>query len=73
MAIIAIPEFRDRLSHLFDIPEDAPMNGLFFQGSVESFGNTMGLRFGNEGKAGGWFPRADRGRQPGTTPGSGNP
>ncbi len=53
MAIIAIPEFRDRLSHLFDIPEDAPMNGLFFQGSVESFSNTMGLRFGNEGKAGG--------------------
>ncbi|WP_333686986.1 hypothetical protein [Methylococcus capsulatus] len=37
MAIVAIPELGDGLPHLFEVAEEAAMNGLFLQRPVEAF------------------------------------
>ncbi len=51
MVIVAIAERGHGGAHLFDIAEDAAMNGLLLQRPIEALGDAVGLRFGNEGEA----------------------
>lgn len=51
MAIVTILELDDRSPNLFQVPEDASMNGLFLQRPVEALGDAIRLWLGNEGEA----------------------
>ena len=51
MAIVAFLEFGHGDTNLCEVLEDTTVEDLFLQRPVESFGNTMGLRFGDEGEA----------------------
>ena len=59
MAVITILELDDRSPHFLQIPEDATMNGLFFQRPVEALGDAIRLRLGDEGEAWGDPPELD--------------
>jgi hypothetical protein len=49
MASVAILERGAREANFFDVLEDAAVNGLLLQGSVEAFSHAVGLRPGEEG------------------------
>jgi hypothetical protein len=51
MAILTILEFGHGDKNFVEILEDAAMEHLFLERPIEPFGNTIGLRFGDEGKA----------------------
>jgi hypothetical protein len=51
VTIVAIPERGDDLPNLFEIAEEAAMDGLLLQRPVEALGDTIGLGLGNEGEA----------------------
>ena len=51
MAIVAILELDDRSPNLFQVREDATMNGLLLQCPVEALGDAIRLWLGNEGEA----------------------
>jgi len=59
MAIVTIGKGGDGGPNFLDVLEDAAMNGLLLQCSVEAFGDTIGLRFGDEGEARGDTPEPD--------------
>src|SRR5258705_13380906 len=59
MAVITILELDDRSPHFLQVPEDATMNGLFFQRPVEALGDAIRLRLGDEGEAWGDAPEPD--------------
>ncbi|SAL85812.1 hypothetical protein AWB67_07041 [Caballeronia terrestris] len=56
MAVITILELNDRSPHFLQVPEDATMNGLFFQRPVEALGDAIRFRLGDEGEAWGDTP-----------------
>ena len=51
MAIVAFLELGHGDTNLGEVLEDTTVEDLFLQRPIESFGNTIGLRFGDEGKA----------------------
>ena len=51
MMIVSVLELGHGDSHLFDVEEDAAMNGLLLQRAVEAFGDTVGLWLGDVGEA----------------------
>ncbi len=53
MRIVTLDEFADRLAHRRKILEDAAMDRLLLEGAVEAFRHPVGLRLGNERRAGG--------------------
>src|SRR5574337_281442 len=59
MTIVAILERGDCRANVLDILEDAAMDGLLLQGSVESLSHAIGLRLGDEGEARGEAPELD--------------
>src|SRR5574338_699704 len=59
MTIVAILERGDCRANVLDILEDAAMDGLLLQGSVESLSHAIGLRLGDEGEARGDAPELD--------------
>ena len=59
MAIVSILELGDSLPDLFEVAEDAPMNRLLLQRTVEAFGDTVGLWFGNKGETRSDAPEPD--------------
>ena len=59
MAIVAVHELGYGDADLFEIHEDVAMEYLFLERPVEPFGNAIGLRFGDEGKAGRDAPELD--------------
>jgi hypothetical protein len=56
MAIVTIPERGHGGAHLFDVLEDTAVNSLLLQRPVETPGDTIGLRLGNEGEASASYP-----------------
>ncbi len=51
MVIVAILEFGDGGVNFFEVFENTTVEDLFLQRPIESFGNTIDLRFGDEGEA----------------------
>ncbi len=51
MEIVAFLELGDGDTNPFEVLEDTTVEDLFLQRPIESFGNTIGLRFGDEGEA----------------------
>src|SRR6266571_3960622 len=59
MAIVAVLEIDDGGTDFRDVSEDAAVDGLLLQGSVEAFGEAVGLWFGNKGETRGDAPEPD--------------
>ena len=59
MEIVAFLELGDGDTNPFEVLVDTTVEDLFLQRPIESFGNTIGLRFGDEGKAGRDAPELD--------------
>src|ERR1035438_2548667 len=59
MAIVAFLELGHGDTNLGEVLEDTTVEDLFLQRPIESFGNTIGLWFGDKGKAGRDAPELD--------------
>jgi hypothetical protein len=52
LGVVILDKLSDRLSDLFDIAKDFPIDGLLFEGTIEPLCDPIGFGLCHKGKAG---------------------